>query len=75
MVNRDGISPSAKVNITISRNTLSEYALGQINIDEIIKNDTIIEGDKHILKSLGEILDNFPAWFPIARHNLKFEED
>ena len=45
------------------------------DIDEIIKDDIIIEGDKHILKNLDQMLDNFPAWFPIARHNLKFEED
>ena len=75
LVNRDGIDPRAKVNINISRDKLSEYALGQIDIDEIIKDDIIIEGDKHILKNLDQMLDNFPAWFPIARHNLKFEED
>ena len=40
-----------------------------------IKNDIVIEGDKYILRNLDQMVDNFPAWFPIARHNLKFEED
>ena len=36
--------------------------------------DVIFEGDKTVLSSLADMLDMFPAWFPIATHDLKSGE-
>jgi alkyl sulfatase BDS1-like metallo-beta-lactamase superfamily hydrolase len=53
---------------------LSDFSLGHITSEGIQGPDVMFEGDKTVLSSLAELLDMFPAWFPIATHDLKYGE-
>ena len=53
---------------------LSAFALGHITVADIQGPDVGIEGDETVLSCLGNLLDDFPAWFPIATHDLKSGE-
>tara|TARA_B100000497_G_C7242168_1_gene175687 strand:- start:78 stop:251 length:174 start_codon:yes stop_codon:yes gene_type:complete len=53
---------------------LGAFALGHITVADIQGLDVRIEGDATILSCLEKLLDDFPAWFPITTHDLKFGE-
>jgi alkyl sulfatase BDS1-like metallo-beta-lactamase superfamily hydrolase len=53
---------------------LSDFSLGHITSEGIQGPDVMFEGDKTVLSSLADLLDMFPAWFPIATHDLKYGE-
>ena len=72
--NRNGLDPSADLTIRLPRLMLSEFALGQIGVDGIAGIDVSMSGEKSVLSDLADLLDTFPAWFPIATHGLKFGE-
>ena len=74
LINREGLDPSAEVTIELPRRILSELALGQIKIDKLGVNEIQIRGNKKYVKKLMDMLDDFPAWFPIATHSIKYEE-
>ncbi len=75
LVSRDGADPNAELNITLPRILMSEFALGQIGIDELLGPDVLLEGDVNVLSKLASLLDTFPAWFPIATHDFKQGEN
>ena len=72
--NREGLDPHAILSITLPREMLSDFALGHITSEGIQGPDVMFEGDKTVLSSLADLLDMFPAWFPIATHDLKYGE-
>ena len=72
--NRDGLDPTANLTVTLPRLMLSEFALGQIGLDEISGEGVSMIGDPSRLAELASLLDSFPAWFPIATHDQKFGE-
>ena len=50
---------------------LAEFALGYIAVEDISGPDVEMKGDINVLDQLVDLLDIFPAWFPIATHDLK----
>ena len=72
--NREGLDPHAVLSITLPREILSDFALGHIIPEGLQGPDVMFEGDKTVLSSLADLLDIFPAWFPIATHDLKSGE-
>jgi alkyl sulfatase BDS1-like metallo-beta-lactamase superfamily hydrolase len=72
--NREGLDPEALLNVCLPRDMLSAFALGHITAADIQGPDVGIEGDETVLSCLGNLLDDFPAWFPIATHDLKSGE-
>ena len=72
--NREGLDPHAILSITLPREMLSDFSLGHITSEGIQGPDVMFEGDKTVLSSLADLLDMFPAWFPIATHDLKYGE-
>jgi alkyl sulfatase BDS1-like metallo-beta-lactamase superfamily hydrolase len=71
LVSRDGTDVDAGLTITLPRHMLSKFALDQIAIDAILGPNVVMEGDVNLLTELASLLDTFPAWFPIATHDLK----
>lgn len=71
LVSRDGTDADAGLTITLPRHMLSEFALDQIAIDAVLGPNVVMEGDVNLLTELASLLDTFPAWFPIATHDLK----
>ena len=74
LINRLGLIKKSDLTIHLSKDTLSKFALGELSFEKLIKEDVQIFGNNDVLKILSNMLDNFPAWFPIATHDLKFEE-
>ena len=72
--NRDGVDATAALTVELPRMMLSEFALGQIEVQDITGPEATFTGDKQLLFDLAALLDIFPAWFPIATHALKFGE-
>ena len=58
----------------ITKDKLSQFALGEIKLSKI-NNEIEVIGDSKKLKVLSDILDKFPEWFPIATHSKKIDED
>lgn len=48
-------------------------ALGEISLSELEESGVLISGDPSIMSYLVSMLDQFPAWFPIATPDLKYE--
>ena len=74
LVNRDGLDTSAHATVELPRELLSQLALGEVGLEELQAPDVTIDGDRSVVANLLGALDTFPAWFPIARHDLKFGE-
>ena len=74
LINREGLIDKCDLTIHLRKDTLSKFALGELTFEKFIKENIKIVGDTQVLKKLCKMLDNFPAWFPIATHDLKFEE-
>ena len=72
--NCNGSHLDAKVSVELNRDTLSSLALGEIEWSELIKRDIKIVDTRNKFKNFINNLDNFPAWFPIASHEFKFDE-
>ena len=64
----------AEVTVKITKDKLSQFALGEIKLSEI-NNEIEVIGDGKKLNVLNDILDIFPEWFPIATHSKKIDED
>jgi alkyl sulfatase BDS1-like metallo-beta-lactamase superfamily hydrolase len=75
LINREGESSEAEATVELSRAVLSLFALGEFGLAELKQSDSRILGDESVVIRLVEMLDHFPAWFPIATHDLKFEEN
>ena len=74
LINREGESPDAETTVELSRSVLSRLALGEIGLADLEASGARILGDASLVSSLLDMLDHFPAWFPIATHDLKFGE-
>jgi alkyl sulfatase BDS1-like metallo-beta-lactamase superfamily hydrolase len=74
LVSRDGTDADAGLTVTLPRLMLSEFALDQIGPEAIAGPDVALDGNSNLLTELASLLDTFPAWFPIATHDLKFGE-
>ena len=51
-----------------------QLALGEIDLVELEASGARILGDASVVSGLLAMFDGFPAWFPIATHDLKFGE-
>ena len=51
-----------------------QLALGEIGLVEPEASGARILGDTSVVSGLLALLDDFPAWFLIATHDLKFGE-
>jgi len=71
---REGVVAKASLTVSLPRFMLAEFALGEIGAEDIRGTDVKIIGDISVLNKLVDLLDKFPAWFPIATHDLKFGE-
>jgi len=71
LVSRKGTDRDAGLTITLPQLMLSEFVLDQIGTDAISGPEVSMEGDENLLAELASLLDTFPAWFPIATHDLK----
>lgn len=74
LVSRDGTDADAGLTVTLPRLMLSEFVLDQIGPEAIAGPDVALDGNSNLLTELASLLDTFPAWFPIATHDLKFGE-
>ncbi len=74
LINREGQSPGAEATVELSRPVLSQLALGEIGHAELRESSARIQGDASVVSRLLAMLDHFPAWFPIARHDPKLGE-
>ena len=74
LVNREGMHNKAEVTVKITKDKLSQFALGEMKLSEI-NNEIEVIGDGKKLNVLNDILDIFPEWFPIATHSKKIDED
>ena len=48
LINREGLTDNAEVNITISRNTLSEFTLGELSFENLTEQEITIDGIHNI---------------------------
>ena len=71
LISSAGTDEDAGLTITLPRLLLSEFALGQIGVGALSGPDVSMEGNLNLLAELASLLDTFPAWFPIATHDLK----
>ena len=74
LVNRAGHHDAACLSITLARNDFSAFALAEISAETMSERALEHAGDLGLLRKLDALLDTFPAWFPIATHDLKFQE-
>ena len=51
-----------------------QFDLGEIGLVDLEASGARILGDASVVSGLLAMLDDFPAWFPIATHDLKFVE-
>lgn len=70
---QDGPYPDgpAVVTVNLPGDTLADLALGQIGIDVLAERGVRVDGDGAVLQQVFALLDEFPAWFPIASHDPK----
>ena len=74
LINRDGTDPRAGVTVELSRSALGRFVLGEIGLAKLEQGGARITGEAGLLCDLAEMLDHFPAWFPVATHGMKFGE-
>lgn len=74
LINRDGTDPRAGVTVELSRSALGRFVLGEIGLAKLEQGGARITGEAGLLCALVEMLDHFPAWFPVATHGTKFGE-
>jgi alkyl sulfatase BDS1-like metallo-beta-lactamase superfamily hydrolase len=74
LINREVENSDAETTVELSRSVLSQLALGEIGLEELEVSGARILGDASVVSGLLAMLDDFPAWFPIATHDLKFGE-
>ena len=74
LINRDGADPRAGVTVELSRSALGRFVLGEIGLAKLEQGGARIIGEAGLLCDLAEMLDHFPAWFPVATHGMKFGE-
>jgi alkyl sulfatase BDS1-like metallo-beta-lactamase superfamily hydrolase len=74
LINREGESADAQTTVFLSRSVFSRLALGEIGFAELAVNGVRFKGDAAQVANLLAMMDQFPAWFPIASHGLKYEE-
>lgn len=74
LINRDGTDPRAGVTVELSRSALGRFVLGEIGLAKLEQGGARIIGEAGLLCDLAEMLDHFPAWFPVATHGMKFGE-
>ncbi len=66
-----GPHPEPDVTVSLKREQLSELAIGQLSLSELLDGGAAIDGDDAGLRQLFAMLDDFPPWFPVASHDLK----
>ncbi len=74
LLNRNGANSAAHTIVELPRTVLNEFALGEIGTEVLEQRGARITGDANLLTKLESMFDQFPAWFPIATHDPKFEE-
>ena len=74
LINRDGTDPRAGATVELSRSVLGQFVLGEIGLAGLEQGGARIIGEAGLLRDLAEMLDHFPAWFPVATHGMKFGE-
>ncbi|MEM7406438.1 MAG: alkyl sulfatase dimerization domain-containing protein [Pseudomonadota bacterium] len=74
LLNRDGHLDGAALGMTLPRERLSAFALGECSAESLVGHAERIDGDERLLARIDDLLDAFPAWFPIATHDVKFQE-
>ena len=74
LINRGGADPHAGATVELSRSALGRFVLGEIGLAELERGGARILGEAGLLRDLVEMLDHFPAWFPVATHGMKFGE-
>ena len=72
--NCNGLDEKANLTVTLPRVMLSEFVLGHIKASDISGPEVKLNGDAGMLLELANLLDTFPAWFPIATHDAKVGE-
>lgn len=70
----DGPYIDPDVIVELTRDELSDLALGQRLVDQLEERGAVITGRVEALHEIFSLLDEFPAWFPIASHDLKHGE-
>jgi len=71
LIHREGAVSKANLMVSLPKRILAEFAHGYIALEDISGTDVEITGDINVLDQLVDLLDIFPAWFPIATHDLK----
>ena len=71
LIHREGAVSKVNLMVSLSKRMLAEFVLGYIATEDISGTDVRITGDINVLDQLVDLLDIFPAWFPIATHVLK----
>ena len=74
LINRDSADPHADATVELSRYALGRFVLGEIGVVELMRGGARILGDARRVSDLLAMLDHFPAWFPVATHEMKFGE-
>ena len=74
LINRDGADPQADATVELSRSALGRFVLGEAGLAELERDGARILGDTGRVSDLVAMLDLFPAWFPVATHEMKFGE-
>ena len=74
LINRDGADPQADATVELSRSVLGRFVLGEAGLAELERDGARILGDTGRVSDLVAMLDLFPAWFPVATHEMKFGE-
>ena len=60
--------------VELSRSAFGRFVLGEIGLAKLEQGGARIIGEAGLLCDLAEMLDHFPAWFPVATHGMKFGE-
>ncbi|MCA1338068.1 alkyl/aryl-sulfatase [Pseudooceanicola marinus] len=68
-------NPAADATVTLSRELLSQLALGEAGHDALLAGGAQISGKSEVVSQLFAMLDTFPLWFPISTHPKKAHED
>lgn len=74
LINRDGADPNPDATVELSRSALGRFVLGEAGLAELERDGARILGDTGRVSDLVAMLDLFPAWFPVATHEMKFGE-
>jgi alkyl sulfatase BDS1-like metallo-beta-lactamase superfamily hydrolase len=74
LLNREGHTENAALSVTLDRERFSAFALGETSARDMGDHAITHHGDLSLLAKLDDMLDTFPAWFPIATHDPKFQE-